>query len=421
MQWRTVMRLTVCGFLLVHYAVRDGRPQTSPASQAAPGGTLWTAAEWVAARRFSPLPAVPPDPTNALADHPGAARLGHWLFFEPRLSPQRIACASCHRPETGFTDERAVGQTLAPLHRNTMTILNVGYYRWLTWDGASDSLWHQAAGPLENPKEMASSRLYVVRAVMQRYGAELRNLVALPEGWETLWPTLPPTGQPGEAAFDSLPAAQQAAVNRVYTIILKCLAAYERRVVSAAAPFDRFVAGDTAALTEAAQRGFQHFLRLECDTCHSSPLFADDQFHNLGLPSVPVPDRGRIEGLQRLQSSLFRGTGPYADGPPTVRAEDYPSAAALVGSFRTPSLRELAFTAPYGHNGTIASLEAWLDHYGAVTASTSTIEIGTLDPVLNPIELTLQEKQDLVTFMLSLSSDYASEWTQQPALTQGAP
>jgi cytochrome c peroxidase len=295
-----------------------------------------------------------------------------------------------------------------------MTILNVGYYRWLTWDGARDSLWHQAVGPIESPQEMGSSRLYVVQAVMRYYGHALRQLVALPAGWEALWPTLPVSGQPGEPAFDHLSPDQQDAVNWVLTSILKSIAAYERRVVSAPAPFDRFVAGERTALSVDAQRGFQHFLRLQCDVCHSTPLFSDDEFHNLGLPPLPIPDQGRAEALPRLQRSLFRGSGPYADGAPVIRAEDYHVGQALVGSFRTPSLRELTSTAPYGHNGAIATLEAWLDHYVRVTSSSASDSIGSLDPVLFPVTLTPQEKQELVAFLHSLSSDYASEWTQKP-------
>lgn len=395
--------------------------QEAPRAASSPVAPLWTPEEWTKARRFSPLPAPPPDPSNALADNVYAARLGHQLFFEPRLSPHGVACAACHRPEAGFSDALPVANTLAPLQRNTMTILNVGHYRWLTWDGARDSLWHQATAPIENPKEMGSSRLHVVRIVMQYYGAALRQFASLPAGWETLWPTLPPAGQPGDAAFDALPEAQQEAVNRVYTTLLKCLAAYERRIVSRTAPFDRFVAGDLTALSSAAQRGLQHFLRLECDTCHTTPLLSDDQFHNLGLSSVSHPDHGRAAGLQRLKSSVFRGTGPYADGPPVVRADEYPHGTALVGSFRTPSLRELASTGPYGHNGAMASLEAWLDHYVAVTTTPDDFRLGILDPALAPIELTPQEKQELVTFMLSLSSEYASEWTQPPALAPDKP
>jgi cytochrome c peroxidase len=374
----------------------------------------WTAAEWAKARRLSPLLPPPPEATNALADHDKAAELGHQLFFDPRLSPHGVSCATCHQPEHGMTDGLPVGHTLAPVHRNTMTIVNVAYYRWLTWDGARDSLWHQAVGPIESPKEMGSSRLYAVRAVMQHYGRALQQVVDLPAGWASMWRQLPAAGQPGEAAFDRLSPNQQVAVNRVFSAILKCIAAYERHIVSAAAPFDRYVAGDTAALSLASRRGFQHFLRLACDTCHNTPLFSDDEFHNLGLPSVPEADRGRAVGLLQLQQSLFRGTGPYADGPPAVRAEDYRVGNALVGTFRTPSLREVAETAPYGHNGEVATLADWLTHYVEVTTKPPTNIVGRLAPSLAPIRMTSQERVELIAFLKSLSSDYASAWTQAP-------
>jgi cytochrome c peroxidase len=312
-----------------------------------------------------------------------------------------------------------VANTLAPLHRHTMTILNVGYYRWLTWDGSRDSLWHQAVGPIESPKEMGSSRLYVVHSVMRHYGRELEQLVHLPASWETRWPTLPAAGQPGEPAFDQLSTGDQEQVNRVFSSILKVIAAYERRVVSAAAPFDRYVGGDHTALTASARRGFRHFLRLQCDTCHNTPLFSDDEFHNLGLPSDPEPDLGRAGGLQRLQGSLFRGTGPYADGPPVVRAEDYRSGQALVGSFRTPSLREVGSRAPYGHNGTLVTLEEWLDHYTRVASLPPDSFVGRLDPALPRVDITPQEKRELIAFLQALSSDYASVWTQAPQDMEG--
>lgn len=391
----------------------------APAGASQDGGdtrpmALWSAAEWAAARRLSPLRPMPFDPTNALADDPAAARLGHQLFFEPRLSPHGVACATCHQPERGFTDGRPVAYTLAPLQRNTMSLLNVGYQRWFTWDGGRDSLWHQAMVPIEQAQEMGSSRLYVVRAVMQHYGAALRQLAPLPDGWDVLWPTLPVHGQPGEEAFDTLPPAHHEAVTRVFVLILKCLAAYERRLVSGPAPFDRYVAGDTTALSVAAQRGFQHFLRLECDNCHHTPLFANDQFHNLAVPPGAVPDEGRVVGLHTLQTSPLRASGPYADRPLTLRVEDYRLRESLRGAFRTPSLRELATTAPYGHNGSLATLDDWLAHYAQVTSSPPLAMLGTLDPTLTPVVLSPEEQRELVAFLLALSSDYTSPWTQPP-------
>ena len=375
---------------------------------------VWTAAEWAKARRLSPLPPPPPDATNALADNDQAAALGHQLFFDPRLSPHGVACATCHQPERGMADGLPVGHTLAPVHRNTMTIVNVAYYRWLTWDGARDSLWHQATGPIESPKEMGSSRLYAVRAAMQHYGRALQEVVKLPPGWDAIWPQLPPAGKPGDAAFDRLPPDQRTAVNRVFSALLKCIAAYERNIVSAAAPFDRYVAGDATALSLASRRGFQHFLRFACDTCHNTPLFSDDEFHNLGLPPTPEPDPGRADGLLRLQQSPFRGAGPYADGPPAARAEDYRVGKALLGTFRTPSLREVAQTGPYGHNGAVATLEDWLTHYVDVTAKPPTGAVGRLSPALSPVRMTPRERAELIAFLESLSSDYASVWTRPP-------
>jgi cytochrome c peroxidase len=118
-----------------------------------------------------------------------------------------------------------------------MTILNAGHYRWLTWDGARDSLWHQALAPFENPKEMGSSRLYVVKTVMRHYKPELINLIRLPEGWNNLWPRLPDFGKPGDSQFDRLRNSDKEKINKVFASILKVIAAYERKIVSGKSPF----------------------------------------------------------------------------------------------------------------------------------------------------------------------------------------
>jgi cytochrome c peroxidase len=375
---------------------------------------IWTPEDWEKARSFSPMPPPPLDPTNRLTGSDDAARLGQRLFFDSRLSPKGFSCATCHRPELGFTDGLAVANTIAPMHRNTMTILNVGHYRWLTWDGARDSLWHQALAPIENPKEMGSSRLHVVKTVMHHYRRELTNLIKLPEGWNSLWPRLPDSGKPGDRQFDRLHSSDKEKINQLFASILKVIAAYERKIVSHQSPFDRFVAGERQALPASAQKGFRHFLRFGCDRCHNTPLFSDDDFHNLGLSSVSAPDNGRSDGLSVVKSSPFRGTGPYADGEPVVDVESYSHGKSLIGAFRTPSLRELKYTAPYGHNGTVKTLEDWMEHYVDVTTTKTPRFLGSLDPSLPRIEMTEIEKQELVEFLLSLSSDYRSPWTPIP-------
>jgi cytochrome c peroxidase len=375
---------------------------------------IWTMEEWGKARSFSPLPPPPLDPSNRLSGNDEAARLGQRLFFDSRLSPKGFSCAACHRPELGFTDGLAVANTIAPLHRNTMTILNVGHYRWLTWDGARDSLWHQALAPIENPKEMGSSRLHVVKTVMRHYKGELVKLIKLPQGWNKLWPRLPDSGKPGDSQFNRLLNSDKEKVNKVFADVLKVIAAYERKIVSGQSPFDRFVAGERQALSDSAQKGFRHFLRFSCDRCHNTPLFSDDEFHNLRLASIVAPDNGRYDGLNVVKNSSFRGTGPYADGEAVVDVEGYASGQSLIGAFRTPSLRELKYTAPYGHNGSVKSLEDWMKHYVDVTTTATPNFLGSLDPSLSRIAMTEIEKKEIVEFLLSLSSDYRSPWTPIP-------
>jgi cytochrome c peroxidase len=132
------------------------------------------------------------------------------------------------------------------------------------------------------------------------------------------------------------------------------------------------------------------------------------------LPAGAEVDRGRVDGLAFLKKQIFRGTGPFSDGPPVVRAEDYQTGKALIGAFRTPSLRELKYTGPYGHNGAFATLEDTLDHYVRVTTKDAGPILGSLDPSLPEIQMTDGEKKDLVEFLLSLSSVYDSEWTRGP-------
>jgi cytochrome c peroxidase len=250
--------------------------------------------------------------------------------------------------------------------------------------------------------------------MMRHYKSELANLVKLPAGWDKLWPRLPDTGKPGDSQFDQLRDSDRDKINKVFASILKIIAAYERKIVSNLSPFDRFVAGESQVLSDSAQNGFRHFLRFGCDRCHNTPLFSDDDFHNLGLSSAAAPDTGRYDGLPVVKGSPFRGTGAYADGEPVIDVESYSTGTSLIGAFRTPSLRELKYTAPYGHNGSVKTLEDWMKHYVDVTTAKTHDFLGSLDPSLTRIEMTESENQELVEFLLSLSSDYQSSWTSIP-------
>jgi cytochrome c peroxidase len=343
--------------------------------------------------QHSPLPPPPANETNAHADDPGAAALGQALFFEPRLSKGGdISCATCHRPERSFTDGRALSRGVADGRRHTPSLWNVAYNRWLFWDGRADSLWSQALHPIEDPLEMAGSRAAVVAAV--RGDARLRA------AYQSVFGPLPAAG------------AGRPEVNRAFANLGKAIEAYERRLLSRRAPFDVFVEGvreqdaaKQAALSPAARRGLKLFLgRGNCRTCHTGPTFTDGEFHAIELPPTGVADPGRLEGIERVVKDEFGAGGAFSDrtdGPRAQNVRFLSRAPHAQGQFKTPTLRNVARTAPYMHNGQLATLADVLAHY-------STLENRPpagphQEVVLAPLSLSSDETADLLAFLESLT------------------
>lgn len=343
--------------------------------------------------QHSPLPPPPADETNAHADDPRAAALGQALFFEPRLSRDgTLSCASCHQPEKSFTDGRALSKGVGDGRRHTPSLWNVAYNRWLFWDGRADSLWSQALHPIEDPVEMAGSRNAVVAAV--RTDARLRDAY--------------------QAIFGPLPSsdASPTEVNRAFANLGKAIAAYERRLLSRRAPFDVFVEGvrendaaKQAALSPAARRGLKLFLgRGNCRTCHTGPTFSDGEFHAIELPPTGAADPGRLEGIERLLKDEFGAGGAYSDstdGPRAQHVRFLSRAPHALGQFKTPTLRNVALTAPYMHNGQMKTLPDVLAHY-------SKLENGPpagphQETILAPLSLTPAETADLLAFLHALT------------------
>lgn len=146
------MGIAVAGLFggIVASCDRDQDPTEGPA--------IFTAEERKAIAKLSPLPGIPPNPTNAHADNPEAARLGQRLFFEPRLSANgEISCATCHDPELGFSDGKALSEGIETTDRHSPALWNVAYQRWFFWDGRADSLWAQSLQPLHSEKEMGAT------------------------------------------------------------------------------------------------------------------------------------------------------------------------------------------------------------------------------------------------------------------------
>jgi cytochrome c peroxidase len=203
-------------------------------------------------------------------------------------------------------------------------------------------------------------------------------------------------------------AADRAIVNRIYANFGKALAAYTRKLTSRNAPFDRFVANDSTAISASAKRGFRVFAtRGACAVCHLGPTFTDDSFHALGVPQtgprVPATDLGRFTDVAPLLASGFGSASNYSDAPDAGKLAGLAQNAGMLGQFRTSSLRGLGGSAPYMHSGQFTTLEevvAFYDQGGGLVP-----DGGTRDPSLAPLGLTPAEKADLVAFLKTLDGE----------------
>lgn len=272
---------------------------------------------------------------------PERAELGQRLFFDPQLSADgSTSCASCHQPDKGFEDGRrtAAGLRGRTLARHTPTLWNVAIQTALFWDGRSHSLEDQALRPVSATVEMNLD----LDLLVARLSADRAYVAAFAE------------------AFPDDPAISPDTVSRA-------IATYERTLISPLSPFDDYVAGDEDALSEEAKRGLHLFTgKARCATCHTGWAFTNGGFHDIGLTD---DDLGR--------------------GALTLRRFDE-------HRFRTPTLRELLSRAPYMHDGSLATLEAVVDHY-ADHRKPRLFALG-------PVKLSPSERADIVAFLRSLDS-----------------
>jgi cytochrome c peroxidase len=388
------------------------------------------AAQWseadrrtIASLRLNQLPAVPPDPSNRVADDANAAALGKELFFDERFSkPGNVSCATCHQPAFQFQDGRPRGKAIGITPRRTQPLANVSHAPWLFWDGRKDSAWSQALAPLEDPAEHGGTRVLYVRLVSLHYRTEyeavfgaLPSLVDLPEH-------AGPLGTPGERiAWRSIAKERQRALNRAFANIGKAIAAYERTIVHAASRFDRFAnalvrgvtpTDETDRLNEDEQAGLALFIgKAQCINCHSGPLFTDQYFHSTRVPPLDAarPDLGRFLGSDSVLADEFNCLGPHSD----AKAEACRELKHIVHAdplqkraFKTPSLRGVATRPPYMHAGQFATLEAVIAHYIAAPEADPTFKPGqhqhNLGSELLPLMLTAREAGQLVAFLKTL-------------------
>lgn len=402
-------------------------------------GISFTPAELDIIYTLSPLPPVPSDPTNAVADRPAAAQLGQYLFFDARLSGNgRVSCATCHDPARNWTDGQSVPENFNGGLRNVPSLWNVAYNRWFFWDGRADTLWSQGLEPLENPTEHGGNRL--------QYARLIREDRSLRQAYENVFGPMPDVGPLPSPAANS---PDTPAVTLVYANMGKAMAAYERRIVTRRAPFDVFVeglrAGDrarTQAISPAAQRGLKLFIgAANCRSCHHGPNFTDGEFHDTGISTLsppPTPDPGRFDGINRLLTNPFNAMGAFNDDPPGRRVRPTAYLVNMLefrGQFKTPTLRNVAVTAPYMHRGQLETLDDVVRFYSTFSPppSTPAPSAGTSQPplilpahrhgagsgveqVLAPLNLSQNEINDLVAFLESLTNvEIDPALTKQPA------
>jgi cytochrome c peroxidase len=286
---------------------------------------------------------------------PLRVELGKSLFFDGRLSSTgTMSCSTCHKPELGFGDGQrfSVGVKGHPMKRHTPHLFNLAWSKTLFWDGRATSLEEQVLGPLSSPEELDMP----IAVLVER----LRTVPAYASRFSEAYPRSGLTTRN----------------------VASAIAAFVRTLVSGGSPFDRFLAGEASALGPEARRGMDLFYgRAACSTCHSGPHLTDGKFHNTG---VPGDDRGRA-ALDRVGEFQMR---PY----PFFQTQK---------AFKTPSLRNVALTAPYLHDGSEPSLEEIVRFYNRGGKEKESYGLA-LD--IRPLNLTDDQLADLVAFLQALTA-----------------
>ena len=383
--------------------------------------------------------------------------IGHEVPYAraPKDMAIKISCATCHDPKRAGSDFTSTPTTVSIgagwYDVNSEQTVNAAYYPLLYWNGRTDSLWSQAAQVSESGVSMNGTRLNTFWVIHDDPHYRRSYVELFGDAWPTE-PTkadFPATGKPGQATFDNMTTDNKMAVTRVWVNFAKAIAAYEYTLISRDSAFDTFVADGSAstAISPAAKRGARLFVgKAACIDCHNGPLFSDGGFHDIAVPQVgahvptvadcpkgntrcdcgPGEEKssclpsGAWAGLLRLSASTdsivtgvnFNNTrrdSTWSDDPSDASRAAYytpPTDTSLKGAWRTPSLRDVALTPPYMHDGFYRTLEEVVWHYnvGGASSATSQFDKSPARAVqLKVLGLRDDEQADLVEFLKTLT------------------
>jgi cytochrome c peroxidase len=380
----------------------------------------------------------------------------------PLGAPIGISCATCHDLTRAGVDTTSVPGHVSVgagwTDVNALAVVNSAYRNVVFWNGRADSLWALNVVVAESPTTMNGNRLALAHRVFDLYRVDYERVFGpLDPAIGGDLARFPPSGKPKDPAFDGMNVSDQDKITRILVNWAKAIAAYEYQLIGNDSDFDRYVLEGPASngISPAAQRGARLFVgKAACSSCHSGSQLTDELFHDIGIPQVGqavptladcpktvVPPNdpttaacdcvsseavkcapwGAYDGLRRLRNSTsgsairnrWRRNGDPLDPnnhwsddeSDTSRAYyvDLPLTEGLKGAWRTPSLRNVALTAPYMHDGRYATLQEVIWHYNSGGQAAGPEQVGATAPQIKPLMLTDAEQADLVAFLESLT------------------
>ncbi|CAH7020803.1 Di-heme cytochrome c peroxidase family protein [Vibrio chagasii] len=401
---------------------------TIPASDTLPhkltSSTLDSSVNWnnrelalIDSLRLSSLPSIPSSPSNQYANNKLAAYLGEKIFNDTRFSQNgQVSCATCHKSEYNFTDDKPVAIGVGTTNRRSMPTVGMAYQHWYFWDGRADSLWSQTLGPLENPLEHGISRTKVAQLIQQHYSTQYQTIVGSQLGDFSLFSS---AAMPNELntknsqAWMSIREDNREEITLVFVNTGKFLEAFLRTINPQQSPFDSYAdqlldsdnnLKENPFLSAKQIQGLKLFIgKGSCINCHNGPMLSNGEFHHAGTPTRDKIDLGRADVLLQIADNEFGCMSQWSDNtnPNDCLHVRFLNKRVdiMEQAFKTPSLRNVATRPPYMHAGQFKTLDEVLKNYQKI-ANTSPLTDELFHGELSDLDL-----EYLEAFLHTLTTD----------------